>query len=151
MFFVAVVLVVLGTYCLFTSGSIVFLKLLRKNKKYYYKTRHFISVSGMLYRMKQNAVSLGNICILSTMVLVTVSSTMSLYAGSQKIIESRAPRSVNLTFWGHEASNEDILKAEDTALNIAQELNGRTGPVGNIPVYHLQRHSQGQHLEPKRC
>ena len=124
MFFVAVVLVVLGTYCLFTSGSIVFLKLLRKNKKYYYKTRHFISVSGMLYRMKQNAVSLGNICILSTMVLVTVSSTMSLYAGSQKIIESRAPRSVNLTFWGHEASNEDILKAEDTALNIAQELNG---------------------------
>ena len=124
MFFVAVVLVVLGTYCLFTSGSIVFLKLLRKNKKYYYKTRHFISVSGMLYRMKQNAVSLGNICILSTMVLVTVSSTMSLYAGSQKIVESRAPHSVNLTFWGHEATNEDILKAEDTALTIAQELNG---------------------------
>lgn len=124
LFFVAVVLVVLGTYCLFTSGSIVFLKLLRKNKKYYYKTRHFISVSGMLYRMKQNAVSLGNICILSTMVLVTVSSTMSLYAGSQKIIDSRAPRSVNLTFWGHEATDEDILKAEDTALNIAQELNG---------------------------
>ena len=61
MFFVAVVLVVLGTYCMFTSGSIVFLKLLRKNKKYYYKTRHFISVSGILYRMKQNAVSLGNI------------------------------------------------------------------------------------------
>ena len=151
MFFVAVVLVVLGTYCLFTSGSIVFLKLLRKNKKYYYKTRHFISVSGMLYRMKQNAVSLGNICILSTMVLVTVSSTMSLYAGSQKIIESRAPRSVNLTFWGHEASTEDILKAEDTALNIAQELNGAPVQVGNIPVYHLQRHSQGQHLDPKRC
>ena len=124
MFFVAVVLVVLGTYCLFTSGSIVFLKLLRKNKKYYYKTRHFISVSGMLYRMKQNAVSLGNICILSTMVLVTLSSTMSLYAGSQKIIESRAPHSVNLTFWAHEAIDEDILKAEDTARNIAQELNG---------------------------
>lgn len=71
LFFVAVILVILGTYCLFTSGSIVFLKLLRKNKKYYYQTRHFISVSGMLYRMKQNAVSLGNICILSTMVLVT--------------------------------------------------------------------------------
>ena len=124
MFFVAVVLVILGTYCLFTSGSIVFLKLLRRNKKYYYKTRHFISVSGMLYRMKQNAVSLGNICILSTMVLVTVSSTMSLYAGSQKIVESRAPHSVNLTFWGHEATNEGILKAEDAALTIAQELNG---------------------------
>lgn len=124
MFFVAVVLVILGTYCLFTSGSIVFLKLLRKNKKYYYKTRHFISVSGMLYRMKQNAVSLGNICILSTMVLVTVSSTMSLYAGSQKIVEARAPHSVNLTFWSHDATVESIQPASDAAEKIGVELNG---------------------------
>lgn len=124
MFFVAVVLVILGTYCLFTSGSIVFLKLLRKNKKYYYKTRHFISVSGMLYRMKQNAVSLGNICILSTMVLVTVSSTMSLYAGSQKIVESRAPHSVNLSFWGHDASEDSIRLAMDTMQEIGDTLNG---------------------------
>ena len=124
MFFVAVVLVILGTYCLFTSGSIVFLKLLRKNKKYYYKTRHFISVSGMLYRMKQNAVSLGNICILSTMVLVTVSSTMSLYAGSQKIVESRAPHSVNLSFWGHDASEDSIQLAMDNVQEIGDTLNG---------------------------
>lgn len=124
MFFVAVILVILGTYCLFTSGSIVFLKLLRKNKKYYYKTRHFISVSGMLYRMKQNAVSLGNICILSTMVLVTISSTMSLYAGSQGIIDSRAPHSVNLTLWGHDAAEESIQLAVDAAQEIGDELNG---------------------------
>lgn len=124
MFFVAVILVILGTYCLFTSGSIVFLKLLRKNKKYYYKTRHFISVSGMLYRMKQNAVSLGNICILSTMVLVTISSTMSLYASSQGIIDSRAPHSVNLTFWGHDATEESIQLAVDAAQEIGQKLNG---------------------------
>ena len=124
MFFVAVILVILGTYCLFTSGSIVFLKLLRKNKKYYYKTRHFISVSGMLYRMKQNAVSLGNICILSTMVLVTISSTMSLYAGSQGIIDSRAPHSVNLSFWGHDATDESIQAAEASAQEIGQKLNG---------------------------
>ena len=124
MFFVAVVLVILGTYCLFTSGSIVFLKLLRRNKKYYYKTRHFISVSGMLYRMKQNAVSLGNICILSTMVLVTVSSTMSLYAGSQQAVEARTPHSVNLSFWGHDASEERIQLAVDTAQEIGDALNG---------------------------
>ena len=124
LFFVAVVLVVLGTYCLFTSGSIVFLKLLRRNKKYYYKTRHFISVSGMLYRMKQNAVSLANICILSTMVLVTVSSTMSLYAGSQQAVESRAPHSVNLTLWGHDATEESIQLAVDAAQKIGDELNG---------------------------
>lgn len=124
MFFVAVILVILGTYCLFTSGSIVFLKLLRKNKKYYYKTRHFISVSGMLYRMKQNAVSLGNICILSTMVLVTISSTMSLYAGSQGIIDSRTPHSVNLTFRGHDTTDESIQAAEASAQEIGQKLNG---------------------------
>ncbi len=97
LFFVAVVLVILGTYCLFISGSIVFLKLLRRNKRYYYKTEHFISVSGMLYRMKQNAVSLGNICILSTMVLVTVSATLSLYSGCDDLVENRYPRELNLT------------------------------------------------------
>ncbi len=70
MFFAAVMLVILGTYMLFTAGSIALLKMLRKNKKYYYKTKHFISISGMLYRMKQNAVGLANICILSTAVLV---------------------------------------------------------------------------------
>lgn len=123
LFFVAVVLVILGTYCLFTSGSIVFLKLLRKNKRYYYKTRHFISVSGMLYRMKQNAVSLGNICILSTMVLVTVSSTTSLYAGSQGTLDSRAPHSVNLTFWSQD-KDDAIQTAMDSSLEIAQQING---------------------------
>ena len=63
--FVAILLVIIGTYCLFTAGSIAVLKILRKNKNYYYKTRHFTSISGMLYRMKQNAVGLANICILS--------------------------------------------------------------------------------------
>ncbi len=75
LFFVAVLLVIAGTYMLFTAGSIAFLKMLRRNKKYYYKTRHFTSVSGMIYRMKQNAAGLANICILSTMVLVMVSAT----------------------------------------------------------------------------
>lgn len=88
-FFVAVILVIAGTYLLFTAGSIAFLKLLRKNKRYYYKTRHFISVSGMIYRMKQNAVGLANICVLSTMVLVMVSSTSSMMIGMEDILQTR--------------------------------------------------------------
>ena len=93
-FFVAVLLVIFGTYLLFTTGSIAVLKLLRRNKNYYYKTQHFISVSGMLYRMKQNAVGLANICILSTMVLVTISSTCSLWFGSNQMIRNRYPSDI---------------------------------------------------------
>ena len=78
-YFLAVFAVIIGTYCLFTSVSIAVLKALRRNKRYYYKAKHFISVSGMLYRMKRNAVGLANICILCTMVMVMVSGTLSLY------------------------------------------------------------------------
>lgn len=88
-FFLAVILVIIGTYLLFTSCSIVFLKMLRKNKRYYYKTNHFTSVSGMIYRMKQNAVGLGNICILITMVLVMVSSTTSMVIGMDDMLNNR--------------------------------------------------------------
>jgi putative ABC transport system permease protein len=97
MFFVAVLLVILGTYCLFTAGSIALLKIMRKNKTYFYKTKHFISVSGMIYRMKQNAVGLANICILSTMVLVMVSGTISLYLGMEDIINTQYPRDIAIT------------------------------------------------------
>ena len=85
LFFLAVILVILGTYALFTSTSIAALKLLRRNKSYYYQTKHFISVSGMIYRMKQNAAGLASICILSTMVLVMVSTTTALYAGMNEM------------------------------------------------------------------
>lgn len=78
-FFIAVILVIFGTYALFTAGSVALLKLLKKNKAYYYKTKHFVSVSGLIYRMKQNAVGLANICIMSTIVLVLISATASLY------------------------------------------------------------------------
>ena len=76
LFCVAVILVMIGTYCLFTAESIALLKDLRANKAFYYQTLHFIAVSGLLYRMKQNAVGLANICILACMVLVTVSGTL---------------------------------------------------------------------------
>ena len=91
-FFVAVVCVILGTYALFTAGSVALLKGLRKNKKFYYQTKHFSSVAGMIYRMKQNAVGLANICILSTMVLVMISTTISLYVGIEDVLDTRFPR-----------------------------------------------------------
>ncbi len=96
LFFLAVILVIVGTYCLFTAGSIALLKMLKRNKKYYYQTKHFVSVSGMMYRMKQNAVGLANICILSTMVLVMVSTTVSLYAGLQEILDVRYPYDITV-------------------------------------------------------
>lgn len=92
LFFVAVILVIIGTYALFTAGSIAVLKLMRKNKKYYYQAKHFTSVSGMMYRMKQNAAGLANICILSTMVLVMISSTVAMYTGMEDILNERFPR-----------------------------------------------------------
>lgn len=96
LFFVAIVLVMIGTYCLFTAGSIVVLKLMKKNKKFYYQTRHFTSISGMIYRMKQNAVGLANICILSTGVLIMLSTTCSLYTGMEDLLRSRFPRNVQM-------------------------------------------------------
>lgn len=94
LFFVAVILVIIGTYFLFVAGSIALLKLLRKNKKYYYNRKHFTGVSGMIYRMKQNAVGLANICILSTMVLVMVSTTLSLWIGMEDILHTRYPQEI---------------------------------------------------------
>ena len=91
-FFLAVVLVMIGTYCLFTAGSIALLKSLRANRNFYYQTRHFTAVSGLLYRMKQNAVGLSNICILSTMVLVTVATTACLYLGLNQMVDQYAVR-----------------------------------------------------------
>ena len=93
-FFLAVILVIVGTYALFTAGSIALLKALRRNKRYYYQTRHFTAVSGMLHRMKRNAAGLATICILSTMVLVTVSTTLCLYMGVNNILDRMYCRDV---------------------------------------------------------
>lgn len=93
-FFIAVLLVIAGTFLLFLTGSTAILKLLRGRKRYYYKTRHFIAVSGLLYRMKRNAAGLAVICILSTAVLVMISSTVSLYTGMEDILNGSYPRRV---------------------------------------------------------
>lgn len=95
--FIAIVLVIIGTYLLFTAGSIAMLKLLRKNKKYYYKPNHFISISGMMYRMKQNAVGLANICILCSAVVITISTTVALRVGVEESVRSTYPCDVMLS------------------------------------------------------
>ena len=95
-YFVAVFLVIIGTYCLFTAVSVFVLKALRRNKKFYYRTGPFISVSGMLYRMKQNAVGLANICILCTMVMVMLSGTLSLWLGTEEISRRLYPSDLQI-------------------------------------------------------
>ena len=109
-FFIAVICLIIGTYALFIAGSIVVLKMLRKNKAYYYNPKHFTSVSGMIYRMKQNGAGLANICVLSTMVLVMVSTTVSLYAGMEDILDSRFPRDVSIVCKQADVDHEEIIE-----------------------------------------
>ena len=119
LFFVAVILVIVGTYALFTAGSIALLKLLRKNKKFYYKTKNFISISSMLYRMKQNAVGLANICILSTAVLVMLSTTVSLYVGTEDALRSRYPRDVIMNMSA--ISESEVQRLNETIDTVLKE------------------------------
>lgn len=154
-FFVAVVCVIIGTYALFIAGSIVVLKILRKNKAYYYNPKHFTSVSGMIYRMKQNGAGLANICVLSTMVLVMVSTTVSLYAGMEDILDSRFPRDVSIVCNEADTNNEEILQrlikeqCEKAGVKITDRVRYRYGSMnavlkGNnlekVEQYYLDNH-----------
>ncbi|MEG0394662.1 ABC transporter permease [Anaerorhabdus sp.] len=114
-FFGAVILVIIGTFCLFTSGSIVILKALKKNKKFYYKTKNFTAVSGMIYRMKRNAAGLANICILSTCVLVMISTTFSLYFNIGEIVNKRFLRDIIVE--AKNVDSQEIIVETDTFVN----------------------------------
>ena len=111
-FFLAVIMVIIGTYALFMAGSVVLCRILQKNKRYYYQPNHFISVSSMMYRMKRNGAGLASICILLTMVLVMLSSTTSLYFGIEDSLVGRYPHSVNVVvgFSDVEDLNSENLK-----------------------------------------
>ena len=112
-FFVAVILVILGTYLLFITGITAMLKLLKKNKRFYYKTNHFTALSGMLFRMKQNAAGLASICVLFTALLVTVSTTFSLYTSMDGLLRARYPRNVLVSA---QAENQDVQELVRTAV-----------------------------------
>ena len=118
-FFYAVVAVIIGTYLVFMAVSITVLKIMKNNKNFYYKPKNFISVSGLLYRMKRNAVGLANICILSTMVLVTMGSTSALYAGMEKSYNERFPRQLMIA--GYNSTNEKLKEIENNAKLAAKE------------------------------
>ncbi len=130
LFFIAVILVIIGTYCLFISGSIALLKLLRQNKKFYYQARHFVSISGMLYRMKQNATGLANICILSTMVLVMLSTTVCLYVGMEDIMEKRYPKEMMF-----ELSDYSDQTAATVISEIEEILQAHQLPASQLTTY----------------
>ncbi len=141
LFFVAVVLVIIGTYALFLSGTIALLKLLKNKKNYYYKTNHFASISGLLFRMKQNSVGLANICILSTMVIVMIGTTMSLYAGATDIVKTRYPREVTTTI---ECENKDEIMKKGKA--IVDKVSSDTGiEVENYSEYSVLNLSTCKH------
>ena len=111
-FFVAVLMVIAATYLIFIAGSVLMCRLLQKNKKYYYKAEHFISVSSMIHRMKRNGAGLASICILATMVLVMIAFTSSLVIGLDDNIKSMYPYDVNITA---EYSLDNGLRDEDFA------------------------------------
>lgn len=125
-FFVAVVMVIIATYLLFISGSVAFCRLLQKKKSYYYKTNHFVSVSSMVYRMKRNGAGLASICILCTMVLVMVSSTVCLYLGTEDSLRSRYPRNINLDTTVSDVSLFDSPQA-DTVRALSQQAAQENG------------------------
>jgi len=148
LFFIAVILVIIGTNFLYKAGSIAVLKILRKNKRYYYKPNHFISVSGMIYRMKRNADGLANICILSTMVIVMVSTTVSLYAGFEDIIRTRYPR--NIIISSGSASDNQVEEIEKA---IRKQTAGFNIEAKNIISYRCAQYvtrQEGAHFSIDR-
>ena len=112
MFFIAVILVIIGTYLIMIAGSVLFCRLLQKNKRYYYKANHFVSISSMVYRMKRNGAGLASICILATMVLVMLSTTVSLYFGMDDVLSNRYPYQFNTTVL---YNSFDTMSDENTA------------------------------------
>lgn len=121
-FFLAVLLVVFGTYLLFTSGSIAILKLLKRNGGFYYRPANFITVSGMLYRMKKNAASLANICIFSTMIMITLVCTASLFLGIDEILAFDSPYDAEAAFDGQFVDKSEISQ-EITALAAEHDVH----------------------------
>ena len=105
-FFVAVAMVIVSTYILFRTGSVLLCKVLKKNKNYYYKSGHFVSISSMMYRMKRNGYGLASICILSTMVLVMVSAVSCMFIGSEDQLRTRYPRNIVIDTY---SENQEVI------------------------------------------
>lgn len=129
MFFAAVLLVIVGTYFIMISGSVLLCRILQKKKNYYYNKKHFVSVSSMAYRMKRNGAGLASICILATMVLVMISSTAALYIGSESTLHTRYPRDINMEF----RFAEPEALADDTVGTIRNQIGEIVGKHNITP------------------
>ena len=154
-FFVAVLLVIFGTYLLFNAGITVFLQILKKNKRYYYQPNNMISVSNLIFRMKKNAVGLATIAILSTMVLVTMSATTSVFKASETFKKVMNPHDFGIT--GQNVEKEDIEKllsqyASDKGLTVTKKevLTYSNFGVSNQEGTKLTIFEKGQNrVQPK--
>lgn len=139
-FFLAVILVIIGTYLTFIALSVIVLKALRKNRRYYYKTSHFATVSGLIYRMSRNAAGLASICILSTMVLVTVSTTVSLYKGVDAYAAVQWPQDVKITLMTDTRTN--TVPDVAPVLQVVDDTMTRSGLTqSNVHGYRAVRFS----------
>ncbi len=147
-YFLAVGLVMIGTYCLFSALSILVLKLLRFSRNYYYKTPHFIGVSGMIHRMNRNAVGLANICILSTMVMVMISGTLSLYLGTEDSLHTRYPAQLNFRGRYRLTQNFDLEEVEKIFRERVEEQGAEV--TGSI-AYQLTAMEMRQSGSTLRC
>ena len=132
-FFVAVILVIVATYLLLIAGSVLLCRVLQKNKKYYYRPEHFVSVSSMAYRMKRNGAGLASVCIIATMILVMISSSSCLYFGAEDAVMTRYPRETNITL-----SAENTAQLEDANLNIFRKGIADYAAEHGIPVENVQ-------------
>ena len=148
LFFAAVILVIIGTYCLFVTGTTFVLKSLRKNKAYYYQRRHMPAVAGLLFRMKQNAVGLASIAILATGVLVMISTTVSLYSGVQDTMETNYPKQLYLSAYQKNGDEVRHVSFEELS-RIVRETADENGveiqdvdSVRMLTVSYLMRHGR---------
>ena len=147
-FFIAVIFVIVGTNLLFTSVSIYVLKFLKSRKSYYYNPRNFISVSGMIYRMKQNAAGLANICILSTMVIICMTSVFSLYVGQKDIMRQQFPHTIEIkTKYNVDKTEELNQIMEENAPKYGVQLSFQSN--FHEFDYYMMEESGGYRLIPK--
>lgn len=135
LFFVAVVMVIIATYMLMTAGSVTLCRALQKNKKYYYKKNHFVSVSSMAFRMKRNGAGLASICILSTMVLVMIVSSFSLFAGIEDSLHTIYPRNIALTVRGLKAEVLEKDNLDKFRRTVDRACAGYENATGNVLDY----------------
>lgn len=141
-FFIATVFVILGTYTLFTAGSIIFLKKIKEDEKKYYTPKFFTAVSGLLHRMKQNAAGLAGICILSTMILVTCAVSISVYFGQEQAIKTTFPSDIIVTMSGSKDADKDMKYIERKAEEAAGEAGISVDEVKFAPLTDVEKDMQ---------